>query len=90
MNRKKEHKEPENGFEKPLMIRRIEDRIEELWADERDLVTKKELAVMAGVSTATVSYYFKDSTAMPVSFLFWLAIRLGVTADYLLGLSDAK
>lgn len=85
----KKRPEPSNGFSKPLLLQRINERIGELEL-ERDVVTYKELADMTGVSPATVSYYFKGETSMPVSFLFWLAIRLGVTADYLLGLSDEK
>ena len=52
--------------------------------------TQKEIAELLGTSQTMYSRYERGTNEMPIRVLIVLCRYYGVTADYLLGLSDRK
>jgi len=53
-------------------------------------VTQKELAIFLGIKQQQYARYEKGVNIMPVTYLPEICKYLGVSADYILGLSDLK
>ncbi len=64
----------------------------EIIAFERDSqnITQKEMANCLGIKQQQYSRYEKGINVMPVTYLPKICKRLGVSADYVLGLSKKK
>lgn len=79
---------PVKRGEIPKMKKSIGQRLNQLMEDRNE--TNKALAPVLGCSPQTVGRYKDENTEMCASQLIALSKHYGVSADYLLGLTDSK
>ena len=79
----RKRKEQPEGYNKPLpeSLRKLLDQTRH---------TRQEIAEYLGISRQAVSYYCDGSTAPDWETLAALAVYFGVSADFLIGLSDVR
>lgn len=53
-------------------------------------ITQEQLAELAGISTQFAGHIERGTRVLSVETLFRLCAALGVSADYLMGISDHK
>lgn len=69
-----------------INMKEIGKRIKELRLEQN--MTQTDLAKVVGVATNTVTQYEKGTSKVSIDVLVNLADVLGVSTDYLLGLTD--
>lgn len=53
-------------------------------------IKQRQLAAAVGVTPASMSHYLREQSEIPSRILSQIATHLGLTTDYLLGLTDSS
>lgn len=83
-------KKPKEAYDKFDMA----IRLKKLLIEKADGLSERQvfetLSRMSGYSIVIIRHYFDCTMPMKADFIYWLAIWAGVSADYILGLSDEE